>query len=870
MSEHRRFKIADLAQLRAEIARLGVDIPLETDLRVLGEPVKVGQYTLPNRFAVHPMEGFDADVNGVPGPLAFRRYRRYATGGAGLIWFEATAVLGEARSNPGQFWLHEGSVETFARLVQETRQAAREAFGQAPLLILQLTHSGRYSKPTGLAQPLIAHRSPILDPLHKLPDDYPVVTDDYLDALQEHFVLAARLAAQAGFDGVDVKACHRYLVSELLASFTRPGRYGGSFENRTRLLREALARIKAAVPGLFVTTRMNAFDAISYPYGWGVGRDDAGTPDLRDPQALVCELRKLDIPILNVSIGNPYFNAHYGRPFDFPVAGMRSPQEHPIEGMARLLGITAAIQKAQPDLPVIGTGYAWVRQFMPYIAAGVIKRGWATLIGQGRGSFAYPDAVNDILEKGAMAPEKCCVGCSGCTQIMRDGTKTGCVVRDKEIYGPQYRLGRRYSMERLVEEARRCRDCDQATCTHGCPARIDIPRFIKAFADGDIAGAYAILKAGNVLPEMCGIVCPACEQCQGQCIEAIFCDRPVPIQDIQMVVAKTARLKGLVGVKTPEKPSGRRVAVVGGGPAGIACAIKALEAGHAVTLFEAGQRLGGIPDSTIPEQRYGDSEAETAAILAPARQSGRLEVKLGARLGEGLDLAALRRQFDAVFVGVGLSASASLGHGQGVEGALDFLRAVKSRTRTAVPSQVAVIGGGTTAMDAAVTAKRLGAQDVYLVYRRSFAELPAWSTERNDALDAGVHFLILTQPVGYDRDTQGNLKGLLIARTQLGAADASGRRKPERIPGTESLLKVDLVIEAIGQQMAETVRAARAGVEFTREGLVAVNPLSQATSLGGVFAGGDIVNGGTTAVQGIAEGMRAADDIGRYLASKPA
>ncbi len=865
MSAHVRFRIVDLDQLRAEIARLGLDLPVDTDLRVLGECVRVGRFELPNRFAVHPMEGFDAGDDGAPGPLAFRRYRRYAAGGAGLIWFEATAVLREARSNPGQFWLHEGSVETFARLVAETRRAAAESWGREPLLILQLTHSGRYSKPAGLPRPLIAHRSPILDPLHRLPADYPVVSDDYLDALQETFVAAARLAAQAGFDGIDVKACHRYLVSELLASFTRPGRYGGSFENRTRLLRETVARIQTRVPGLLVTTRMNAFDAISYPYGWGVAKDDAGTPDLADPLALVCELRKTGLPLLNVTIGNPYFNPHYGRPYDFPVAGMKSPAEHPLEGMARMLGIAATIQRAQPGLPVVSTGYAWVRHFMPYIAAGVVRRGWATLVGQGRGSFAYPDAVRDILEKGEMVPEKCCVSCSGCTQIMRDGAKTGCVVRDSEIYGPQYRLGRRYAMDRLLEEARRCRDCDHASCTRGCAARIDIPAFIKAFADGDIAGSYAILKAGNVLPEMCGTVCPACEQCQGQCIERVFCERPVPIQDIQLVVARTARLQGITAVKMPDQPSGRRVGIMGGGPAGLACAIKALEAGHTVVLHEAGRRLGGIPDTTIPEPRYGDSEAEVNAILAPALAAGRLAVCLGSRLGHGLDLAALRREYDAVFLAVGLSDSTSLGHGQGVEGALDFLRAVKSGTRTGVPERVAVLGGGNTAMDAATTARRLGARDVYLVYRRSFAELPAWSAERNQALDAGVHFLILTQPFGYDRDTEGRLKGLLIARTQLGEPDASGRRRPAKVAGTESLLPVDLVVEAIGQQLSEAVRAALDGIEITPAGRVAVKPGSQATSVSGVYAGGDLVNGGATAVEGIVEGMRAADEINRFL-----
>ena len=188
------------------------------------------------------MEGFDAAPDGSPQELTFRRYRRYAAGGAGLIWFEATAILHEARSNPAQLYLHRGNVDVYRRLVEETRRAAREAFGREPILIVQLTHSGRYSKPAGVPVPLIAHHSAVLDPLHKLPADYPLVTDDYLDRLQDTYVEAARLAAEAGFDGVDIKSCHRYLLSELLASFTREGKYGGSFENRTRMLRETLTQ----------------------------------------------------------------------------------------------------------------------------------------------------------------------------------------------------------------------------------------------------------------------------------------------------------------------------------------------------------------------------------------------------------------------------------------------------------------------------------------------------------------------------------------------------------------------------------------------------------------------------------------------------
>lgn len=863
MAEHQRFSYRSLADLRAEVARLGLDIPFSDDLGVLATPATVGPHTLANRFTVHPMEGFDSDAQGAPGELSRRRYRRYAEGGSALLWFEATAVLWEARSNPGQLWLHEGTLSAFARLVDETRRAARAAWGREPVLVLQLTHSGRYSKPTGQPKPLIAHHSPILDPLHHLPPDYPLVTDDYLDRLQDHFVAAARLAAAAGFDGVDIKGCHRYLAAELHASFTREGRYGGSFENRTRLLRETMARVRREVPGLFVTTRLNAYDAIAYPYGFGVSQADPQVPDLTEPIRYVGELRKLGVPLLNLSIGNPYFNPHYGRPYDFPVAGGRVPAEHPLQGIARFLQITRAVQESCPDLPVIGSGYTWLRQFLPQVAAGVVSSGGATLIGQGRGAFAYPESVRDILATGAMDPRKCCVTCSGCTQIMRDGTKTGCVVRDGGIYGPQYRLGRRYASDRLQQEVRRCRECLEPTCAAACPAHIDIPGFLKAFAQSDIAKAYAILHERNVLPEMCGTVCPANEQCQGHCIEDHFTKNPIPIQDIQRVVARTARLQGLTGV-TLGPASGRQVTVVGAGPAGLACAIRLLEAGHQVTILERESRLGGTPQTTIPEARCNDATAEVDAILAPARAAGRLTVRTDTALGPGLTLADLRQTAAAVFIGTGLAASTRLGEAQGAVDALSFLQRAKAGHLAELPKRVVVLGGGNTAMDAASTALDLGARDVTVIYRRSFNEMPAWKDERDNFLAKGGNILLLHQPLGYQVDADGRLQGVRLTRTELGEPDASGRRRPLPVAGTESCFACDLAVEAMGQTVAESVQQALDGLAFTRHGLIAVDEHFM-TSLPGVFAAGDAVNGGTTAVQGIAEAMRAADAIHRYL-----
>ena len=863
---HERFHIKTLDELREKTTALGLDIPLSEDIAALGKPLAIADKGVPNRFAVHPMEGFDANPDGAPGPLAFRRYLRYARGGFGLIWMEATAVMHEARSNPCQLYLHDKNVAGFATLVRDIRAAARERFGHEIVLIIQLTHSGRYSRPDGVPEPIIAHRSPFLDPKHNLPADYPLVSDDYLDRLQDTYVQAARLAAQAGFDGVDIKSCHRYLIAELHASFTREGKYGGSFENRTRLLRETLQRIARTVPEVFVTTRMNAFDAISYPYGFGVDKNDYRIPDLNEPRQLVGALKTIGIPILNVSIGNPYYNPHFGRPFDFPVKGSTVPEDHPLEGIARFMGITRTLQNTYPDLPIVGSGYTWLRHLAPYAAAGALEKGDAALFGIGRGAFAYPDTPRDLLTVGKMDPAQCCVTCSGCTQIMRDGIHTGCVIRDRDIYAEKYRQARRFALDHLIEEARRCRDCEEPTCACGCPAGVDVPAFVGAFADGDIAKAYNTLRARNALPEMCACVCPSEVQCEGECVENIFCNKPIPIRDIQLVTCQIARRKGLTGVRLPSASTGQRIAIVGAGPAGLAAAITLLEQGHTVVIHDRSETPGGTPDAVIPPDRFGNALTETEAILAPARKARRIEIKLGCELGRDIHLPDLIGSHRAVLLTPGLTGSATLGGGEGVVDALTFLRDAKRGAIKTVPDKVAVLGGGNTAIDAAVTARQLGAADVYLVYRRSFAEMPAWPAEREAFMDSGGHALILSQPLGYEFDGNGRLTGVNIARTELSEPDHSGRRRPTVIPGTESVLHVGMAIEAIGQSLPESLVKHLEGVGFTRQGLIkTLAPDAHQTAMHSVFAAGDAVSGGTTAVQSVFEGMRAAKEIDAWL-----
>ncbi len=873
VAQHERFHLHTLNDLKEKLKELNVFLPLSEDQNVMFQKVKIGWKETPNRYAIHPMEGFDSDIQGAPTDLAFRRYKRFASGGSGLIWFEATALQNECRSNPCQFWIHKGTVDAFKRLVDETRKAARDTFGQNhnPLLILQLTHSGRYSKMDEKPTPIIAHHSEVLDPLHKLPKDYPLISDEELDRLQDQFVETALLAAEAGFDGVDVKSCHRYLLSELLASFTRENsRYGGSFENRTRMLRETAQQIKENVPGIFVTSRINIFDGIRYPYGWGVSKENENIPDLSEPLRLISLLKDIDYPIMNLTIANPYFNPHWGRPYDFPIVGGSVPDVHPLEGVAFIINTIGEIQKANPELPIISTGFTWLRHLMPYAAAGAVKEGMATLVGQGRGGFAYPDSVKDLMETGRMDPQKTCVTCSGCTQIMRDGLNTGCVIRDSDIYGESYRDALQHSLNYLIREASRCRECEFPNCQSGCPADVDVPGFIKAFEEGDIKKSYEILKNNNVMPELCAYVCPSEVQCEQYCMETIMNGVSVPIREIQKYVARRARELGYVTAKLPEKANGRTAAIVGAGPAGISAAIKLLEVGFIVDLFDKAKTTGGTPLDVIPAYRLSIDNVlgEIDEILKLAIEKKRLNFINGFELSPTQNLDTIcRKGYDAIFLGIGLGKSQTLPNAQrpasGVEDALEFLKRYKRRIETSVPSRVAVLGGGNTAMDAALSAKRAGARDVYIVYRRSFEEMPAWLKERDHAMKAGVHFLILSQPLDYLHEN-GKLTGLEIARTVLGDPDRSGRRRPVTIANSESVLPVDLVIEALGQSPVEAIEKILPGVELNDKGFVKVDNDFR-TNIANVYAGGDLINGGTTAVQAVAEGMKAAISMDKNL-----
>lgn len=439
MGIHEVFRYKNSNELIEKAIDLGVDLPFHVSIDPLLKPIKIGTKIIPNRMAIQPMEGYDGNPDGSPSELTLRRYKRYAEGGSGMIWFEATSIVAEGKSNPRQLFINEKNIDTYKSLVEETRKAAKKVFGSFHdlFLVLQLTHSGRFSKPDEKPMHFITHNNLYLD---KLTGEKIYIEDDYLRQLTEISVKASDLAYQAGFDAVDIKACHGYLGHELLFAYTRENSiFGGEdFENRTRFLMDVLNMVGERVPAIQRAVRLNLYDGVPYPYGFGVADNGTLEIDLTEPIRLIKNMVLSGTKIINGTLGIPKHSPHLGRPHDRPLIGTSKPNEHPMEGVARLISTVGKIQKAFPEITVVGTGYSWLRQFFPNVGAAVINKGMASIIGLGRSSFAYPDAPKDLMSKGYLDPKKVCVSCSKCTELMRNGYISGCVTRDKTIYNKEY------------------------------------------------------------------------------------------------------------------------------------------------------------------------------------------------------------------------------------------------------------------------------------------------------------------------------------------------------------------------------------------------------------------------------------------------
>ena len=425
----------DKETLFNDIENEGVKIPYSADVTSLSKEAYIKNKKVSNRILYQPMEGCDGNSDGTPGELTIRRYERFARGGAGIIWFEATAVMEEGKANPRQLSINEKNTDSFKALVEKIKEISLKENGFEPVIIMQATHSGRYSKPNGRIEPLIAINNPVLEGDNPI-DKSRIVTDEYLDSVKEALVNGAVLAEKAGFDGVDIKCCHRYLNSELLSAYERKGRYGGDFEGRTRLLRESVkGAIDSAKKDFIVTSRLNVYDGYTYPYGFGVSKDGGTEFDPKEAILIIKELKKYGVDFLNITMGNPYFNPHVNRPF---AKGPYTEPEHPLKGVERLLEGTKSLKNAVPEMLLTASGFSFIGTQAPNVAAGYIKDSYFDFAGFGREIFAYPSFAKDVTEKGCMAKDKICIACSMCSNLMRNGKTPGCAVRD-EFYQDLYK-----------------------------------------------------------------------------------------------------------------------------------------------------------------------------------------------------------------------------------------------------------------------------------------------------------------------------------------------------------------------------------------------------------------------------------------------
>lgn len=450
----RHLQTLGLAMPCDDAVAVGDAAPLAASIEVIGR--KIG-----NRFAVQPMEGWDGTADGRPSENTKRRWRRFGLSGAKLIWGgEAVAVRHDGRANPQQLVMTEHTQRDIAGLRELLIEAHKEITGDDRDLVigLQLTHSGRFCKPNDWArgEPFILYRHPILDRKFGVGPDHALMTDDEIDRLIGDFAIAAKRARACGFDFVDLKHCHGYLGHEFLSAHTRAGRYGGSLENRTRFLRNLVAAIRAEAPGLAIGVRVSAFDLVPfkanpdagpdavagigvperladetpYRYGFGVDPDRPTQIDLTESKAFLRILRELDIRLVNVTGGSPYYNPHIMRPALYPPSDGYHPPEDPLVGVLRHLEATRDLKRAFPDMVMVGSGYTYLQEYLPNVGQAAVRQGWTDFVGLGRMMLAYPELAHDVLSGRGLQKKRLCRTFSDCTTAPRNALVSGCYPLD--------------------------------------------------------------------------------------------------------------------------------------------------------------------------------------------------------------------------------------------------------------------------------------------------------------------------------------------------------------------------------------------------------------------------------------------------------
>jgi NADPH2 dehydrogenase len=451
---------------QAHLRSLHLTIPVDHELVAgaespLRQPLVSGDIKIGNRIVVHPMEGWDGTPDGNPSPNTIRRWQRFGRSGAKLIWGgEAVAVSHEARANPNQLvaaaHTQRGLSQLRATLLEEHRLTTGSDDGL--LIGLQLTDSGRYSRPNahGRPEPRILYHHPFLDRRLGFTADFPVLTDAEIQVIIENFHRAALMAWNLGFDFVDVKHCHGYLGHEFLSAHTRPGRYGGTFENRTRFLREVVQGIRSVAPSLKIAVRLSAIDSVPFhpdpaqssngnlgpgipeshesniPYRWGFGVNplDPTQSDLSEPIRFLSLLEELGIRLVNITAGSPYYNPHLQRPALYPPSDGYLPPEDPLVSVARQMDATKRLKQQFPNLIFVGTGYSYLQDFLPHVAQAAIREGWVDMVGLGRMVLSYPGLLWDASGGHAIQRKLICRTFSDCTTAPRKGLPSGCYPLD--------------------------------------------------------------------------------------------------------------------------------------------------------------------------------------------------------------------------------------------------------------------------------------------------------------------------------------------------------------------------------------------------------------------------------------------------------
>lgn len=463
----------DVPAFRAHAASLGLDLPADDHIlsaaqnSPMAQPLDIDDFTLGNRWCIHPMEGWDGNPDGTPSDHTLRRWQHFGESGAKFIWGgEAFAVQEDGRANPLQIGVIDNDVPRAEKgvgsLFHTLLAAHRERFSNTDGLLvgLQLTHSGRFCRPRDKKklEPKIAYHHPILDPKFNIrPDDDSVLlTDSDIERLIDNYVRAAKIAHRVGFHFVDVKHCHGYLGHEFLSAFTRKGKFGGDFDGRTRFAREIIRRIQAECPGLMIGVRLSVFDHppfkpdpakstggklgpgipeefqshLPYVYGFGCNPNNPLEIDLAEPIRFINLLASLGVRMINASCCSPYYNPHYQRPATFPPSDGYTPPEDPLIGVARQIQAVRQLKTACPNSILVGTAYTYLQEYMPHVAQAVIRNGWADSIGIGRLVLSYWDMPADTLEGKPFHAKKLCRTFSDCTTAPRNGIISGCYPLD--------------------------------------------------------------------------------------------------------------------------------------------------------------------------------------------------------------------------------------------------------------------------------------------------------------------------------------------------------------------------------------------------------------------------------------------------------